>query len=138
MAIRVKNGSQRLISEIWDLKRMNRPLLKLLFDVRNYCRDNFGKDVIITMIYRTDEEQNNIYRGTTRNGRLYDVKPWRSPHQFYHALDLRSFIFSKEEIQELVDYLNETYNDSNYYKFTAKCHDVGLGDHFHINYLKQT
>ena len=133
MAILVKNQSPRLIDEIWEMKEKNRPLLKLLFDIRNYCRDNFGKDVVITMIYRTDDEQDMIYRDNPK----YQKKKFKSPHQFYHALDLRSRTFTQEEIDELVQYLNDTYNDSNYYRFTAMCHNVGHGDHFHVQYYKK-
>lgn len=136
MAIRVKNDSKRLIREIWELKSQNKPLLSLLFDLRNFVKKKYGKDITLTMIYRTDQEQDEIYLGKVRNGRLYDSKPWKSPHQFYQAFDIRSFTFSPSEITEIEDYLNYKYNDSNYYKFTAKNHNVGLGDHFHIQYLK--
>lgn len=133
MAIKVKNGSQRLIEEIWELKKMNRPLLNVLFDIRDYCRDNFGKDVVITMIYRTDDEQDMIYRDNER----YQKKKFKSPHQFYTAFDLRSKTFTLNEIEELVNYLNQKYNNSNYFKFTAMCHNIGFGDHFHVQYQKK-
>lgn len=136
MAIMVKNDSKRLIKEIWELRSRNRALLQLLFDVRNYVKKNFGKHVVITMIYRTDQEQDKIYQGVVRRGRLYDANPWKSPHQFFHAIDLRSSLYTDDQINELVDYLNNTYNSRNYYNFTAKCHNVGLGEHFHINYYK--
>lgn len=136
MAIQVKNGSKRLVNEIWELRDRNRPLLKLLLDLRNFVKKNYGKDIVLTMIYRTDEEQHKIYTGKVRNGRLFDQKPWKSPHQFYHAFDLRSKNFTKEQINEIENYLNNKYNDTNYYKFTAKDHNVGLGNHFHIQYLK--
>lgn len=136
MAILVKNDSKRLTEEIWELRKLNRPLLKLLLDTRNFVKKNLGKNITLTMIYRTDEEQDRIYRGTQRRGRLYDAKPWKSPHQFYHAFDLRSFTFTDDEIKQIEDYLNDKYNDSNYYRFTAKNHNVGLGDHFHVQYYK--
>ena len=133
MAIKAKNNSKRIIEEIWELKSKNKPLLKLLFDVRDYCMDMFEKDIVITMIYRTDDEQDMIYRDNNR----YQKKKFKSPHQFFHALDLRSNTFEKEEIEELVKYLNDKYDDSNFYKFTAMCHNVGHGNHFHIQYYKK-
>ena len=132
MAIQVKNQSQRLIDEIYELKKMNKPLLKLLFDVRDYCKQEFGKDVVLTMIYRTDDEQDSIYKNNAR----YQKKKFKSPHQFYHAFDLRSRTFTSEEIDQLVNYLNDKYNDSNYYRFTAMCHNVGHGDHFHVQFYQ--
>lgn len=137
MAILVKNQSKRLIDEIWQLKKDNKPLLSLLFDVRNYVSKNFNKDITLTMIYRTQEEQDDIYRGKSNSGgREYDKKPWKSPHQFAHALDLRSKTFTDEEIKELTEYINNKYNGDNYYKTTAIYHNVGLGDHYHIQYYK--
>jgi len=86
LAILVKNNSKRLVKEIYDLKHHNKPLLKLLFDCRNFCNAEFNKDITITMIYRTDSEQDSIYDGkTNKKGILYNDKPWKSPHQFYHA-----------------------------------------------------
>jgi len=137
MAIQVKNGSSRLTNEIWELKKHNKPLLKVLLATRNFVKKNFGKDITLTMIYRTDDEQDNIYRGKSRRGRFYDVNPWKSPHQFYAAFDLRSRTFTSKEIDTLVSYLNDKYNKTNYFRFTAMCHDIGLGSHFHVQYKKK-
>lgn len=137
--ISMKKGSDRLNDEFTKYivdEGNNQALKDLIIDVSKYTMDNFGKGIVITMIYRTKEEQDDIYAGTERRGRKYDEKPWKSPHQFYHAVDLRSRSFTPQEINQLVDYINAKYNQDNYYKFTAKCHNVGRGDHFHIQFVK--
>lgn len=129
----IKNDSERIKKELKDLKTVNEPLLMLLIDLYIWVFKKFNKDVVITMIYRTQEEQDSIYGNNIK----YKQKPWRSPHQFHHACDIRSIIFTDKEIAEIEDYLNNKYNKSNYYKWTAKNHKVGKGAyHFHIQYYK--
>ena len=123
-----KNDSQRIKEEIGDLKEENKPLLDLLLDLYHWLEDEYDQDVIVTMIYRTQEEQEEIY------GKGYKKK---SPHQFFHAFDLRSRIYSEVQIKRIEDYLNSKYNSTNYYKWTAKNHKVGNGAfHFHVQYYK--
>lgn len=126
----VEFKTDRCKKEYASLMSKNRPLRDLIDDVSRYSVDNFDKPVLITMISRTQEEQDYLYR----NSEKYKKKKFKSPHQFWHAVDLRSRTFSDKEITQLVDYINETYNDKNYYKFTAMCHSVGNGMHFHIQY----
>ena len=131
-----KSDSSRLETEHQGLKTENKPLYDLIEDLASFCLKQYNKNIVITMIGRTNQEQDEIYAGKERNGRKYDENPWKSPHQFSHAVDIRSRIFTKEEIKEIEDYLNAKYNPNNYYSFTAKNHNVGLGDHFHIQFYK--
>jgi len=123
-----KNESERIKRELGDLRTKNRELLKLIVDLYHYVEDELGKDVIITMIYRTQAEQEAIY------GEGYKKK---SPHQFNQAIDIRSSIYTREDRNKIVKYLNYKYNNSNYYRWTTKVHSVGNhGLHFHIQYYK--
>lgn len=122
----------RYEKELKELITKNKPLYNLLLDIDAYSTEFFKKEIVITMIFRTEAEQNYLYRNSAR----YKAKKFKSPHQFWHAADIRSFIYTKSQIDELVDFINDKYNDSNYYKFTADCHDVGSGMHFHIQYYK--
>lgn len=128
----MKNNSKRLEEEWEVLDAQNTHLKSLILDLDKYAYDRYQKNLVITMIYRTNEEQDNIYKDDER----YKKKKFKSPHQFFQGVDIRSSIFNEDEIKDLVNYLNTRYNDSNYYKYTAKCHNVGLGDHFHIQYYK--
>lgn len=123
-----KNDSQRLKDELVELYSKNVELHKLIIDLYKWISKTYGKDTIITMIYRTQEEQEQIYGKGTKK---------KSPHQFWQAIDIRSRTFTEEEIKGIEDYLNNKYNESNYYKWTAKNHKVGEGAyHFHIQYYK--
>ena len=135
--IKYKNESERLAQELQELQHKNVELYELLVnDLAPWVSTMFGKDLVITMIYRTDAEQDSIYGGKTKSdGREYDEKPWKSPHQFYHSVDLRSSTFSPSEIKSIESYLAMKYNASNYYRFTAKNHNVGLGNHFHLQFV---
>ena len=132
-----KNGSKRLQDEFVALVDKNKDLHELIVDTCAYCKAEFNKDIVITMLYRTQDEQDNLYKDSTK----YKEKKFSSPHQYHHAVDLRSSTFTREEIDKLVDYLNKVYNSKNYYKWTAKCHDIdGSGpqaEHFHIQFVKR-
>lgn len=132
MAIQVKNNSKRLIEEIYKLKEENKGLSDLLFDLRDYVQDKFGKDIYLTQIYRLQEEQDEYYKNNER----YKKKKFKSPHQFYHAFDLSVYRsnFSDEECEDIIEYLTQKYDENNYYKTTAFRHDIGHGDHFHVQY----
>lgn len=132
MAIKFKNESERLEKEWVELDERNVPLKGLIKHVGEYTQNKFNKEIVITMIYRTDDEQESIYQDNER----YKAKPFKSPHQFYQAVDLRSRTFTEEEIEDLVEIINSTYNMPNYYNWTAKCHNVGKGDHFHIQFYE--
>lgn len=136
--IRYKNDSSRLAIEHQALLVENRDLYDILEDIREFVFASFEKSVTITMIGRTQREQDEIYAGKKdKRGREYDKNPWTSPHQYHHAVDLRSRDFTKEEIKQIEDYINAKYNPENYYRFTALNHNVGLGDHFHINFIRR-
>lgn len=130
--IAYKNNQKRLGREHNALRKHNRGLYDLLIQLDEYVHAQFDKNVIITMIYRTQGEQDYLYRNSAR----YKKKKFKSPHQFWHAVDIRSRTFTHREIDMIVRWLNREYNKINYYKWTAKCHDVGSGMHFHIQFSK--
>ena len=131
--LKAKNDSDRIKSEFSSLRKENKPLARLIIDLYRYVDKQHKKDVVMTMIFRKQSEQDSIYRDNPK----YKKKPWKSPHQFWQAVDIRSKIFNDDEIKDIENYLNSKYNSSNYYKWTAKCHKVSGGAyHFHIQYYK--
>lgn len=132
--VKVKNDSQRLKDELITLSKKNKDLHELIFDLAEYIKNTFKKELIITMIDRTQAEQDAIYKDDVK----YKVKPFKSPHQFWQACDIRSKIFNKDEIKAIEDYLNGKYNKTNYYSWTARNHVVAGGEyHFHIQWTKK-
>ena len=86
-----------------------------------YSWEKFKKVAVVTHILRSREEQIRFYKGD---------KEKRSTHEFRRAVDLRSSIYTEEEITELVDYLNKSFPRTRFK--TVLYHSVGLGWHFHI------
>jgi hypothetical protein len=131
---KAKNDAHRIKMELLTLRRVNRPLYDMMHDLAQWIGEKFDQETIMTMIYRTQEEQDHLYRNSER----YKKRKFKSPHQFYHAVDIRSRIFDDEQIKQIEDYLNNKYNESNYYKWTAKNHKItGGAYHFHIQYIKK-
>ena len=134
MAIQYKNDSGRLKREHEELKDHNPSLFKLLSDLEEFVTKQFSKDVMITMIYRTQDEQDELYR----NDPKYKTKKFKSPHQFWHSLDLRSKSFTGDEVLAIEKFLNDSYNLKNFYRWTAKNHAIsGNVDHFHIQFVSK-
>ena len=131
--MKFKNESQRLKSEWSDLYQNNPELFELMMELDIYAMTSFGKEILITMIFRTDEEQAYLYRNSER----FKEKPFKSPHQFWHAVDIRSRSFTTQEQKRMVRWINRKFNKPNYYKWTSKVHNVGAGDHFHIQFVKK-
>lgn len=128
--VKVKDDNKRLTDELALLKAKNKPLYDLLFNLADWIKENIKKDIVVTAIYRSDDEQATIYK----NDYKYKTKPFKSPHQFWDAFDLRDNTFTKDEIPKIVKFINDTYNATNRYKWTAMDHSVGLGFHFHVQF----
>jgi len=129
--IAYKNESERLKKEFTQLASKNTVLYDMLIDINEFANREFGKGVLITMIYRKQSEQDYLYRNSAK----YAKRKFKSPHQFWHAVDLRSRTFTAEEIARMVEYINYEYDDVNYYKFSADYHEVGKnGLHFHLQF----
>jgi hypothetical protein len=133
-AIFVKFKTNRIAKEFKELYNKNNDLHELAVDLSHFIKSTFNKELVITMIYRTDQEQDDIYK----NDPKYKVKKFKSPHQFWQAIDVRSSIFDKLEISKIEDYLNKKHNSTNYYSWTARCHTVpGQAYHFHLQFVKK-
>lgn len=134
LPLEFKDNSVRLKNEYDTLSSKNQALKDLIDDVARFVKKETGKTLVITMIYRTQEEQDNLYK----NDPKYAVRKFKSPHQFWHSVDLRSRIFTDEEIRKIESYINQKYNPINYYNWTAKNHRIiGNVDHFHIQLSKR-
>lgn len=130
--VEMKGLSKRLSKEYEDLASLNPSLRAVIEDLNEYVNLTFKKTLTITMIGRTQVEQDYIYKDNPK----YKKRKFKSPHQFWQAVDLRSRTFTKVELIQLTDYLNSKWDSSNYYKWTAKVHTVGHGMHFHIQFAK--
>ena len=132
LEVQYKDPTRHLV-EIEQLKVDNPGLMYVLEFIRNFSQNTYNKEVTVTMILRTEAEQDHLYRNSTK----YKAKKFRSPHQFGQAIDLRSKTFTIQEIDALVNATNNTFNSTNAYKPTAMYHDIGSGLHFHIQYVRK-
>ncbi len=87
-------------------------------------------------IYAPEIEKGNyiIYRGV----KVYSLprdkekgRPTLSVHQFGRGADLRDWIFTEEERQEICNYVNKYFPYTNK-RHSCILHNVGRGWHFHI------
>jgi len=84
---------------------------------------------IVTSILRTPDEHARIYAGRAN-------APASSPHiadprGLVRAVDLRSHIYTPEQVATLVAWMNQHWPRADK-RPTALCHNVGLGMHFHV------
>jgi len=108
----------------------NNPRLVILLDgLNNFVFLEMGKRITITSIYRTQEEQDELYKEVP-----IDKRPARSPHQDWKAVDLRSSDFTNNEIKRIVAFCNQ-FKYQNGTRVTALYHTIaGNVNHLHIQY----
>lgn len=119
--------TQRIRDEYAQLPTKNPKLFELLIALEYYTRDTFKKDVVITSILRTKEENDALYVNTP-----VDKRPKSQPHCDWKAADIRSTIYTEQEIRFMLDYLNKRYPNTNG-KPAALYHTIAGGaPHFHL------
>lgn len=106
----------------------NQRLGKLLVALELFVSLEFGKELTLTSIFRTQEEHDALYAHTPP-----DKRPARSPHMDWGAVDLRSSDFTQEEITKMLSFLNCFSRKDG--KKVAIYHTIsGNVAHFHIQY----
>lgn len=104
-------------------------LKKIMTMLSIFCEVEFAKDIVVTELLRTQAEQDRYYGKNP----AYIKKPWNSVHQFGRGCDIRTINhFTPTEIKKIVAFLNIiTYRKKSKVK-TATYHNIGLGNHIHI------
>jgi len=126
----VKFKTTRIEEEYSELQDKNAQLHALLVMLDGYTRAKFSKEIVLTHLFRTPEEQVSLYAATEPSKR-----PAKSPHQSWEAVDLRSTTFTEAEHKDMCDMLNKTYKNKNA-KPVAFVHAIAGGaPHFHIQVL---
>jgi hypothetical protein len=113
-----------------EFNRIDPRLQAEAFMVEGFIQFYFGLDMFITHIEREDEQQDEIYKDNPE----YKIKPWPSVHQSRpcRGIDFRSYTFKKEQREGLLLFVNIHLPYGKEGHFTLKWHDVGQGEHFHI------
>lgn len=96
--------SSRLESE-WNSGELD-PLVKEMIDtIQNYSVMKFKKNIMVTCIFRFDDEQDQVYKDNEE----YQKNPWKSNHQYWRAVDIRTRIFTQNEKMDIYDTINGNY-----------------------------
>ena len=120
--------TDRVKAEFEKLAELNSKLHALLLKLDTFCLTVMGKDVCLTHIFRTEEEQKQLYAATP-----IDKRPKSSPHQVWGACDVRSRDFNKEQIEQILDFL--VAQPKGRYRTNAIYHKIpGNTDHLHLQY----
>ncbi len=119
----------RIEREFNELPLRNKRLLILLQMASQYSEFEFRKEITITDLYRTPEENAKIYASST--------EPVNRPHTLWEGADLRSSIYKPNEIYKFVNFLN-LFTSYGGKRITAFCHTVpGGAPHFHLQTSKE-
>jgi uncharacterized protein YcbK (DUF882 family) len=123
MSLKFKTNVER--DQYAELGTKNPKLVDLLIDLTDFVSSTFKKDVVLTSVYRSPEQQADLYKNSER-------KVVNSAHSTYEAVDLRSFIYTQNEIEAICSYLNAKYKNANK-KPVALYHSIAGGaPHFHV------
>ncbi len=125
MKVEILFKEERLAEE---LPRVDPRVRAILLDAAQFLLAR-GYALVVTCLLRTRKEQERIFALAQKLGRK---EPERSPHEFGRAADIRTQEIPDEVIVELVDYLNRKYPYDNPNMKCAIRHDVGSGDHVHV------
>lgn len=120
--LRERNESEELLIQ-------NPRLFELLHCLNIFVELEMGKTIMVTSIYRSQEEQDSLYKEVP-----LEKRPKRSPHQDWKAVDLRSKDFTDQEIKRIVAFCNQ-FKYQNGTRVTALYHTIaGNVNHLHIQY----
>lgn len=95
-------------------------LRALLFELDHFSKEKFNKEIYITQLLRSQDEQNELYEYKIKAGFYTVIDGWiyysldkehptYSVHQVGRGADLRSSIYTSEEIEEICKYVNEYF-----------------------------
>ena len=109
----MKFKREHMRNEFWKL---HVKLQYIVFDLALFVKRNFAKEIVVTSVYRP------------YNGIKYSV------HNSFRGVDIRSKNFTKEERDAILQYISGRYqyDPKRLYLQTIIFHDVGQGEHFHL------
>lgn len=126
----MKFKTMKIEKEYSKLSTYNPKMQSLLVMLDAWTRAQYNKEITLTHLFRTDQEQIDLYAQTPAAER-----PAKSPHQTWEAVDLRSTDWSKKQQDAMCELLNKS-NTNPGGKKTAFVHAIaGNVEHFHIQVL---
>lgn len=124
----MKYKKDNYFTQFCDLGFHNPKLYKIGLALDNFTTIEFNKDIVLTHVFRTQEEHDALYAATPA-----DQRPKTSPHMTWEAIDIRSTDFTPEQRLCMLQFLNSFSYDSKRSRNVAMVHAiVGGAPHFHI------
>lgn len=125
-SLEILYDEERLVNEFIKLPVK---LQEILWYASAYSKLRFNVQLVLTHIFRTQEEQDAIYK----NDAKYKQKKYTSVHQLYRGADARLHDMGVENAKKLADHINSLFKYSPDSKLnTVLVHDVGQGNHIHF------
>lgn len=114
-------------AEFYDDKLTDARIRAIILELARYSIMHFNIPITITSVYRTGQEQIQTYPIYFRdNGIPYPSAHCEKPSR---AIDIRSSVYTKEQILELNNWFSHWFDLGAYYSFIH--HDVA-GFHIHV------
>jgi hypothetical protein len=120
----MKFVSDRVRREWETMTRESRILVPVVLLADLASQEAAGKEIMITSIYRTAEEQALICKGM-------GVEPYSSVHELWRGADLRSAWYAPDQVAEISRRVNSVFEYGRGFK-TAGLHLRGTAAHFHL------
>lgn len=110
-----------------ELQRTNPGMIKILQAVDQYVTTKYAKNLQVTEVYRSAEENKAIYG-----------KPKKTAHTVWAAVDVSSGEFDGDQIRDIVSFIRDNFDGTNSNPMrghgSALYHSVGKGYHIHIQW----
>lgn len=108
-----------------ELLEENPKLYRVLGMLDTFCQLEFGKDICITDLFRTEADLKDIYANAVN-------PPKTSPHMFWKAADIRSTDWTPQQQAKMLQFLNAFTYKSGQGRPVAFVHAIaGNVSHFH-------
>jgi hypothetical protein len=119
----------KLIKEYW--KRVDERIRIILSYIDLYTQLKFKKEVVITELIRLRTIQISIYKNLSEYKNVSESNIPHSVHEYGRGADFRTSNFEEEEIEDIMETLNKLPYGDDKHK-TALRHNIGTGDHIHV------
>lgn len=108
MKLMILFKTPRQEEEFWS-EKIDPRIRAIILELARYSQNNFNKTMVITHVCRTIEEQNQLYPdwAPQHNGK---IKPSAHLDKPSRAVDIRSSIYTLEEIEELKSWFEKWFD----------------------------
>lgn len=112
-------------------KRIDDRIRTILLFVDMFTQAKFRKEIMVTDLMRLRIHQIIIYKRLEKYKDIPESEIPHSVHEYGRGADFRVTNFTEEEITDIMELINKIpYGDKRY--MTALRHDIGTGDHIHV------